>query len=167
MCVCKKGCCCCLSLRAGCIINTVIEIILSCIGVGYYWVPIGSTLQWNYFNWASIIGLFLNILAGGCLLFAAVAVNSSINLRGIGILVCVGFNLLYTILIFVSAIFFCIGLASGWDAWYPTWILQHALLAALIIFYVLLIFCYIYFIVVAISYYRELKEGDSNNGDNV
>ena len=160
----KKGCCCCLSLRAGCIINTVIKIIFSCIGVGFYWVPIGSTLQWNYFNWASIIGLFLNILAAGCLLFAAVAVNSSINLRGIGILIHVGFNILYTILISISAIFLCITWASGGDAWTDE---EHAILAALTIFYFLWIFCYVYFIMVAISYYRELKEGNSSHGANV
>ena len=148
----KKGCCCCLSLRAGCIIIAVIELILACIGVGMY------------FNLASIIGLVLNILAAGCLLFSAVAVNSSINLRGIGILIFVGFNLLYTILIFISAIVLCIGWVSGGDAWTDE---QHAILAALTIFYFLWIFCYIYFIMVVISYYRELKEGNSSNGANV
>ena len=148
----KKGCCCCLSLRAGCIIIALIEIVIACIATGMY------------FNWASIIGLVLNILAAGCLLFAAVAVNSSINLRGIGILIHVGFNILYTILISISAIFLCITWASGGDAWTDE---EHAILAALTIFYFLWIFCYVYFIMVAISYYRELKEGNSSNGANV
>ena len=120
----------------------IVGIILGIIGIG-----LNTT-------WSGILGLLLTLVANGCLLFAALSTNSSINSRSIGLLVYLVFEALYVIIIFIGAILLFI--AWGGGTWSSD---QQAVLATAAIIYLIAFGLGAYFMIVVWSYYQELKGG--------
>ena len=151
MACCKLShCCCCIELRIGCIVLAIVGIILSIV-----------TVALNFY-WMTIIGLVLSIIANGCLLYAAFHTNGSTTSRSVATLVYVVFSLIEALVLFIAAIILCIGWAAGGDDWLPE---QHAILATATVIYFICVGIYVYFALVAFSFYQQLKgEGSNDRG---
>lgn len=143
-------CCCCIELRIGCIVLAIVGIILSIIGVALnpYWI--------------SIIGLVVSIIANGCLLYAALHTTGTTTARSVATLIYVVLCLIDALVFLIAAIMLCIGWAAGGDDWSSD---QHAILATATVIYFITIGIYLYFALVAFSFYQQLKgEGSNDRG---
>ena len=128
-------CCCCVDLRIGCIILAVVGLVLAIISIG-----ISS-------GWGSIIGLILAIVANGCLLFAAVYTNGTIQMRSIATLVYIIVVLLNAVLVFIAAILQIVDWADQGA--------NHGNHAAIVVLRIIWVILDLYFALVAFSFYQE------------
>ena len=138
-----KNFCCCIELRIGCIMMATVGIILALVGVGLIR------------KWGSILGVVLGIFANCFLLYSAAYTKGSTKSRRITALTYIGFLLLSAIFLIIQAILIFTDYDYGydwngkfhWDGYVSSW------LANIII----LILLDLYFMLVAYSFYQELK----------
>jgi hypothetical protein len=148
-------CCWFIELRAGCIV-------IGIFGTGFTIISIALTAE---FFASAIIGYILTILGNGCLIGAAVFKSGRIQIRSIAVLVYIVLVLLNAIIDFIATIFVCVALNGVYrvDDGYGFTI--RAVYAPVPVIFFIWIFLDVYFVLVAFSFYQELKKESTTNAE--
>ena len=139
-----------IDLRLGCIITGIL-------GIGFTIISIALSLESHE---SAITGLTLSVLGNGCLIFAAVYTSGSTQIRKTAVLVYIFLVLSNVLIVFIATIIKCVALGStsGTDERYESTIPRiYAQALVVCLTWVLLD---MYFVLVALSFYQELNEGN-------
>ena len=135
-------CCCIIELRIGCIAIAIVGLILSIISVAVY--P----------EWYFILAFILSMVSNAGLLYAAFHTTGTIQSRSIAILIYVVSYFVFAVLLLILTILACI----GWSAVAIILTSQEkAGVIVVLIVYIVTIPLFLYFALVAFSFYLKVK----------
>ena len=140
-------CCCCVPLRIGCMIIACVELVLALL---YIWMITGY--QGRPGSAGYVVPLLIEILVWGLLLFGAIANNETAVLVHLIILAIVLVMNGIILIIYISGlVVVCTG--YGWTGYWCTVFILTGLI------FLVLIALKIYFFIVILSFYQQLKGG--------
>ena len=134
-------CCCIIELRIGCIAIAIVGLILSIISVAVY--PV----------WYIILAFILSMVSNAGLLYAAFHTTGTIQSRSIATLIYVVSHFVLAVILFIVIILTCI----AWSALINLTSQETAYLVVGTLLYIVAIPLFLYFALVAFSFYLQLK----------